>query len=423
MATVSVPRITVGFLTLDEEDAAEPTTISTGGGGGQEFTLTATLVPCARGDQPLTDARAMAWASIEAGQIVPVTSPVRPALNGLYEVAGDPSTSDMDWPASGRRGDPDPTAAAQPRTVEVPLRRIAGPTVRASLSVFGEYFALGPGITWPATTPRVVIPGTAETLPAGFGSDPIGVNPPGAYAQRFSFSRGVMRSATVLTESAWWYALSPRLEVYAQGQWVPVHGQPPSGYRVRAHNGVVGIEVPYPAVAAEGSAPAEPATPFRLLVFNVATGAQTTSINVDRSNFLLGFSQPSGVTVSTWTPEVLRFGWTERRVNLFGATQVEGNRWEIEMRRGVPYVSMYCNRSVTVNLPTAHVADVNDADTDIVGVKTVDNVYLVGQRSITPTTVPGDPTVSMPLGPRMRFEVGSSARSRCFTYPTLTPIG
>ena len=415
------PAVHVGWLTAD---VAEPTTFTaTTPTEGSTFQLSGVIVPCVEHGQAAVDVRALGWATLTEGMIVPVWSDVRPSIDGIYQVVSAGEATDAAWPAMASRGDIDSgQQVPQERSVSVGLRRLTQETAKVTTSLFGNSYAVSSPVQFSSTYwPRAGVAGAPEgALPSGFTLDAYSDNPLEGRLTRVAFPRLTSLSLTTYARARQFLAGSPRVEVFAAGVWWPMHGQPPAGYPVRLRNGKAGIELPFAARPAVGNSPATPMTEHRLLQFDQSTGELKASPALTISQFLTGMANPSTLTVIHADSETLRVTWmADRDAPFAGGIQTTVTRWEAELRRGEDGFSFWASLRGTMSIAATHNSDVNDGNGHIIGVRAVNStgITLVGQREVSLGTSVGAGTAQVnDMGQRFRVEVdGASYRTRNYT--------
>lgn len=280
---------------------------------GDSLTLGGSL-SAGGGNDALIGHRA-AFASLRSGQILPLYSLVtdkwpRPELDGVYRIeeAGLEHTATVPW---GLR-----------------LQKLSGPDAsKGTISGLAQYRPWYDGVELALSYARMGVPGSIaywdETL--------------AFYDTRVVLDEGIVRTVAwnhyspgsspyrtahvAVPKVSDWLAGSPRIQVFADGHWWSVHGQPPTGLPVRVHNGRIGVL--FPTLGG----------PMQLFTVSTA-GVVSPGKNVTVTN-CGPFAPSGGVRVTQASTEIVRIEWAQH----FTDTSVTFHqRASVTIRRGADHV-------------------------------------------------------------------------------------
>lgn len=405
---------------------------------GTRFTVSGKIAPRESSGQAGVEARAFGWASLRVGLVVPVVSPVRPAVNGLYEVVSAGTSEDQSWPSMGGGvSAQDPNSVPQERQVTVGLALLTGATAEVETTVWlAQYHPTIAPVVYSSGAPRFGYPGDIlAPTPAGvsFSIDATRsvVRPNGmtARVQTGAISNNVRATVTSSCGSSEYLAGSPRVEVFAGGTWWPMHGQPPAGYPIRVHNEIVGLELGFPAVAAVPGRNGWPAIAARpqesMKTIRYVNGLPSLSTEFfwnDSGGFM--FQAPmTGITVEQADSEVLRFRFTSPRLAIDLSRQTEARGFTCLFRRGVPGYWLWLTKNAELNVGTVFGSAQMDNASNVVGAVTSTFTYT-GQKVVTNTTVSGSSFKVNGMGPLVRIEDNASnSRTRSWAHVTSKVVG
>ena len=389
----------------------------------QRLQLTGTIMPRNASGQPGVEARAMAWATLRPGLVVPVLSPVRPEINGLYMVESAGTAEDALWPSLGSRGAAAVGATPQQRTVSVGLRMLTGNSAQVVTTCWlSQTHPTAADVTLVATNARIGVPGdVVGSLPATATTDSFSpldlVLPNSAQKGRMQIYHVTANTTTEITttvEPFEFLAGSPRIDVLAGGVWYPCHGQPPAGFPVRVSNGTMAVELGHPgapAIPARPGWPSVAATPPRPRALVKLTSSGAEEFRSDMVWFSAGgynsIELPTGVTVEHADSETVRVKFGCKVIDLLGDRVSVGRQYTLVMRRGVVGAWLWASGSTSVRVQTAKTANVTDDSPSpkIIGAKNAEHAVM-GQQVTTITSDPSTFDVNS-LGPGLiRFEGG-----------------
>lgn len=419
--TNETAELQVGHLFAD---TVEPTSFAAfrRGETDQRLQVQGKIMPRNVSGQPGVEARALAWASLRPGLVVPVLSPVRPQVNGLYMVESAGTAEDAVWPALGARAASSLNATPQHRSVSVGLRQITGESAEAITTCWlSQMHPTSGGVEFGNTRARFGFPG--DIVPPYTGTldaaSPYDLTLPNqlypSRLQTLAVDANIRVSLTSSLAPFEFLAGSPRIEAFAGDVWHPCHGQPPSGYPLRVSNGLFGIELGhpgFPAIPARAGWPAVPAQPGapRALVRFAPDGtvAQRTEMSFFTDAGFRFMFEPMGVTVEHADSEMIRVKFACRVLDLGGVRQTQGRQYTLVMRRGVVGAWLWASANTSVKVSAAKLEDVTDGagTPKIVGGRTAD-FAVMGQKPVSVTTSGATFSV-VDMGPLIRFEGGGS---------------